>query len=70
MIAHRGLSYPALGDAGKPPFMPDAAARMLEQLGHTVTEIPQTSGLNGVVIDKQGLIGAADPRREGRVSGE
>ena len=44
--------------------------RALEALGHTIKEMPQTSGLNGIVISKEGLTGAADPRREGRVSGE
>ncbi len=44
--------------------------RALEALGHTVQELPQTSGLNGIVIGEESLMGAADPRREGRVSGE
>jgi gamma-glutamyltranspeptidase/glutathione hydrolase len=47
-----------------------AQRRALEQLGHTVKELPQTSGLNGVVIEAEGLTGAADPRREGRVGGD
>ncbi|EJL83670.1 gamma-glutamyltranspeptidase [Polaromonas sp. CF318] len=42
----------------------------LKALGHEVQAIEFTSGLQGIVVTPQGLVGGADPRREGFVLGE
>lgn len=42
----------------------------LSELGFTVKTGPMTSGVQAVAITPQGLIGAADPRREGVAIGE
>lgn len=42
----------------------------LEALGHEVNVRDLNSGLHGIVIAKDGLVGGADPRREGLVLGE
>ncbi len=42
----------------------------LEALGHEVKIRDLNSGLHGIVITKDGLVGGADPRREGTVLGD
>ena len=42
----------------------------MEQIGHKVRVRPLTSGLQGIVVTPSGLVGGADPRREGLVLGE
>lgn len=42
----------------------------LKALGHEVQAIEFTSGLQGIVVTPGGLVGGADPRREGFVVGE
>ena len=42
----------------------------LRKLGHQVDLDDQTSGLSAIVRDGTGLIGGADPRREGLVMGD
>lgn len=42
----------------------------LRKLGHQVDLADQTSGLSAIVRDGSGLIGGADPRREGLVMGD
>lgn len=42
----------------------------LEAIGHTVKVSPMTSGLHGVEVTRGGLVGGADPRREGVARGE
>ncbi len=42
----------------------------LEQRGHKVKVRSLTSGIQGIVISSGGLVGGADPRREGLVLGE
>ncbi|MDG2195406.1 MAG: gamma-glutamyltransferase family protein, partial [SAR324 cluster bacterium] len=42
----------------------------MEQMGHKVRARSLTSGLQGVVVTPSGLVGGADPRREGLVLGE
>ncbi len=48
---------------------PNLAAE-LEAMGHDVKTMPMSSGLHGIVITKGGLIGGADPRREGVAMGD
>jgi len=47
-----------------------AVQEQLRALGHRITEIPQTSGLNIIQIGSDGLSGGADPRREGIPAGD
>jgi gamma-glutamyltranspeptidase/glutathione hydrolase len=42
----------------------------MEQMGHKVRARSLTSGLQGIVVTPSGLIGGADPRREGLVLGQ
>ncbi|WP_027008965.1 gamma-glutamyltransferase [Conchiformibius kuhniae] len=42
----------------------------LQQLGYKTQVRDLNSGVQAIVIGKQGLIGAADPRREGKVMGD
>jgi gamma-glutamyltranspeptidase/glutathione hydrolase len=42
----------------------------LRQRGHRVTILPMPSGVHAIVLDKDGITGAADPRREGRAGGD
>jgi gamma-glutamyltranspeptidase/glutathione hydrolase len=42
----------------------------LEAMGHTVQIVEQTSGSHAIVLTHQGLVGGADPRREGVAMGD
>jgi gamma-glutamyltranspeptidase/glutathione hydrolase len=42
----------------------------LEALGHTVSIREQASGLHAILIGADGLVGGADPRREGTAIGD
>ena len=42
----------------------------LRQRGHRVTIRPMPSGLHAIVLDKHGMAGGADPRREGLAAGD
>ncbi|MFQ5466964.1 MAG: gamma-glutamyltransferase, partial [Kiloniellaceae bacterium] len=42
----------------------------LRALGHQVNVRPMTSGLHGIAVTAQGLVGGADPRREGLAVGD
>ena len=42
----------------------------LRQRGHRVTISPMPSGVHAIVLDKDGITGGADPRREGRAAGD
>src|SRR5690606_1431876 len=47
----------------------EGLAGPLRTMGHTVREVDFPSGLQGLVIDPNGLRGGADPRREGLALG-
>lgn len=61
------LNGPTLLEAGK---FPAATVQALRDRGHEVREIDMTSGLQALQISPQGLLGGADPRREGVVMGD
>ncbi len=42
----------------------------LRAMGHEVAEVDLNSGLHGITVDKTGLTGGADPRREGIALGQ
>ncbi|GAB4181997.1 MAG: gamma-glutamyltransferase [Coleofasciculaceae cyanobacterium] len=42
----------------------------LEAMGHTVQVVEQTSGSHAIVLTQEGMVGGADPRREGTALGE
>lgn len=42
----------------------------LTEMGHTVRALPMTSGIHGIVLDRRGLWGGADRRREGVALGD
>lgn len=48
----------------------EAMAPALESLGYEVSVRPLTSGIHGIMISNEGLLGGADPRREGIALGE
>ncbi|WIM72559.1 gamma-glutamyltransferase [Corynebacterium suedekumii] len=56
---------------GEHPLMSDSDSLVsgLEDLGHTVDTEDQSSGLSALVVTEDGIIGGADPRREGIVLG-
>jgi gamma-glutamyltranspeptidase/glutathione hydrolase len=47
----------------------EAEKTALTAFGHTIKEVPQSSGLNGILIEQKGLTGVSDPRREGVAKG-
>jgi gamma-glutamyltranspeptidase/glutathione hydrolase len=47
-----------------------ALAPILKEMGHNVTVLPMTSGLYAIARTPRGLIGGADPRREGVALGD
>jgi len=42
----------------------------LQRMGHRVTIMPFPSGVQAIMLEKNGLSGGADPRREGSASGD
>lgn len=53
----------------EPGAVSDSTKAALTALGHPLKEVPQSSGLNGVLIEQERLTGASDPRREGAAAG-
>ena len=47
-----------------------ALGSKLAAMGHAVTVVNQTSGVQAIVRTPRGFIGGADPRREGTVRGD
>ena len=69
------IDLPNLGTTGGPLLLEQgrfapATAAGLRALGHTVQEVPLTSGLQALRRQPRGLEGGADPRREGAVAGD
>ncbi len=63
-----------LGDKGTLELekgrFPQATIEALKARGHEVSEMEQTSGLQGIMRTPNGWYGGADPRREGNVAGQ
>ena len=67
-----GGEHPAIDTSGPPGLAGDHDPLVvgLRELGHQVDLADQSSGLSAIVRDDAGLIGGADPRREGLVMGD
>ncbi len=67
-----GGEHPVIDTSGPPGLAGDHDPLVvgLRKLGHQVDLADQSSGLSAVVRDDAGLIGGADPRREGLVMGD
>jgi gamma-glutamyltranspeptidase/glutathione hydrolase len=48
----------------------ETVAAALRAMAHPVAVIELTSGVQGIVLGRHGLVGGADPRREGTVLGD
>jgi gamma-glutamyltranspeptidase/glutathione hydrolase len=57
------------GIEAEPGTVDDSTKAALTALGHPLKEVPQSSGLNGILIEQKRLTGASDPRREGIAAG-
>jgi gamma-glutamyltranspeptidase/glutathione hydrolase len=71
----QAIALPNLGSRGGATELEQgtAAATLqagLESMGHRVVAIPLESGLHGILATPSGLLGGADPRREGIALGE
>ena len=69
------ISFPNIGSRNGPTEIevgPSAAAiaASLRALGHDTRIAEYTSGIQGIVVTRKGLIGGADPRREGVALGD
>lgn len=42
----------------------------LQRMGHRVTIMPLPSGVHAIMVTRDGLLGGADPRREGKAAGD
>lgn len=70
----RAISLPNYGSRNKQTELErgtelEQLAQPLRAMGHDVNLLEFPSGLQGIVIDQNGLSGGADPRREGTVLG-
>jgi gamma-glutamyltranspeptidase/glutathione hydrolase len=76
MTPQQAIDLPNFGALDGTPLLLEeqrfapATAEALKARGHTVRELPLTSGLQAIQQTAQGLSGGADPRREGVVMGE
>ncbi|MRH87414.1 gamma-glutamyltransferase [Nocardia sp. SYP-A9097] len=77
MVAFGAANSPTTNVGGEHPAInaanngdQDPLVQQLRQLGHTVSVLPQSSGLSALTRDGTGWVGGADPRREGAVLGD
>ncbi|MBW4630233.1 MAG: gamma-glutamyltransferase [Brasilonema octagenarum HA4186-MV1] len=73
--SQQALSLPNFGNRNGPTELEAGTSvanlkSALEALGHSVQVVEQTSGSHGIIITEQGLLGGADPRREGEAIGK
>jgi gamma-glutamyltranspeptidase/glutathione hydrolase len=71
----QAINLPNFGNTGGPVFLeegrfPLATLAALRALGHSLQEMPMTSGLQAIQRLHDGYFGGADPRREGTVMGD
>lgn len=69
------IALPNLGNRNGPTELEiapgsDSIAAALKARGHEVREWKRASGLGGIAVTPQGLVGAVDPRREGAALGD
>ncbi len=73
--SQQALSLPNFGSLNGPTEL-EADTKIaqlkpaLEAMGHSVQVVVQTSGLQAIVLSDKGLVGGADPRREGAALGK
>ncbi|KAB8335214.1 gamma-glutamyltransferase [Scytonema tolypothrichoides VB-61278] len=74
--SQQAVALPNFGNRNSPTDLEAGTANVadlksaLEALGHSVQVVEQTSGSHAIIITEQGLIGGADPRREGQAIGK
>ena len=73
--SQQALSLPNFGNRNGPTELEkgtqiEQLKPALEAMGHTVQIVEQTSGSHAIVLTNQGLLGGADPRREGVALGD
>lgn len=75
MDIQQAISAPNMGSRNRATELEkdtalEEIAAALRAMAHPVAAIELTSGVQGIVIGPRGLVGGADPRREGMVLGE
>ena len=75
MDIQTAIDMPNVGSRNKETELEkDSAAESLQadlqHMGHRVNILPLSSGVQAIVVDKQGLTGGADARREGVAAGD
>lgn len=73
--AQQAIDLPNFGSLNGPTLLeaqrfPSTTVQALQARGHTVQEIPMTSGIQAIQRTPGGYFGGADPRREGVVLGD
>ena len=75
MDVQQSINLPNIGSRNRDTELERGSAaetlqQGLRQRGHRVTILPMPSGVHAIVLDKDGITGGADPRREGRAAGD
>jgi gamma-glutamyltranspeptidase/glutathione hydrolase len=75
MTPQKAIDLPNFGSLNGPTFLEEkrfdaATVQTLKNRGHVVSEIAMPSGLQAIQVTPAGLMGGADPRREGVVLGD
>jgi gamma-glutamyltranspeptidase/glutathione hydrolase len=75
MDIQQAISAPNMGSRNRQTELEkgtalEELAAALQAMAHPVAAIELTSGVQGIVVGPRGLVGGADPRREGVVQGE
>ncbi len=75
MDVQQAIALPNMGSRNRDTELErDTPLEMLQQdlrrRGHRVTIMPLTSGVQAIMVTREGLVGGADPRREGVAAGD